>query len=293
METSHDAYPQNNLTWRILHKAQKNSYAVGAFNCYNDDGVLAVIRAAEAKKSPAIIQLFPWTLHFQGPDFVRYVVARAHAASVPIAVHLDHCIDDSDVETALSLPLDSIMVDASGLEPETNIAYCSGIARRAAKLGITVEAEMGRIEGGEDGLKTMELEGLLTDPHTAQEFVRRTGVHFLAPSFGNVHGPYPPGGAEKFWQLDRLQAIGKAVGNDIPLVLHGTHPVADELFHEAMARGIVKINLNRNVRDEYTAFVGENWSKDELTQLKEKAVKVYAKSIERAMDMLRSSGKAA
>jgi fructose-bisphosphate aldolase class II len=150
-----------------------------------------------------MIQLFPWTLHFQGPEFVRYAVARAHAASVPIAVHLDHCIDDSDVETALSLPLDSIMVDASALEPETNIAYCSGIARRAAKLGITVEAEMGRIEGGEDGLKITELEGLLTDPHAAQEFVRRTGVHFLAPSFGNVHGPYPPGGAEKFWQLDR------------------------------------------------------------------------------------------
>jgi fructose-bisphosphate aldolase class II len=75
-------------------------------------------------------------------------------------------------------------------------------------------------------------------------------------------------------------------------VLHGTHPVTDELFHETMARGVVKINLNRNVRDEYTAFVGESWSKHELTQLKEKAVEVYAKSIERAMDMLRSSGKA-
>lgn len=60
-----------------------------------------------------------------------------------------------------------------------------------------------------------------------------------------------------------------------------------------MACGVVKINLNRNVRDDYTAFVGENWSKTELTQLKEKAVTVYAASIERAMDMLRSSGKAA
>lgn len=75
-------------------------------------------------------------------------------------------------------------------------------------------------------------------------------------------------------------------------MLHGTHPVTDELFHKAMACGVVKINLNRNVRDEYTAFVGENWSKNELTKLKEKAVEVYAKSIERAMDMLRSSEKA-
>jgi fructose-bisphosphate aldolase class II len=170
---------------------------------YNDDGILAVIRAAEAKKSPAIIQVFPWTLHFQGPEFVRYAISRAHAASVPIAVHLDHCIDHDDVEIALTLPLDSLMVDASTSDPETNISYCGMIAKRAAALGITVEAEMGRIEGGEDGLKTVDMEALLTDPQRAREFVERTGVHFLAPSFGNVHGPYPSGGAKKFWQLDR------------------------------------------------------------------------------------------
>lgn len=69
--------------------------------------------------------------------------------------------------------------------------------------GITVEAELGRMEGGEDGLPKLDLEGVLTDPAKAKEFVERTGVHFLAPSFGNVHGPYPPGGAEKHWQLDR------------------------------------------------------------------------------------------
>lgn len=122
---------------------------------------------------------------------------------MPIAVHLDHCIDHDDVEVALMLPLDSLMVDASTSDPESNISYCGEIARRAATLGITVEAEMGRIEGGEDGLKTVEMEVLLTDPQHAKEFVERTGVHFLAPSFGNVHGPYPAGGAEKFWQLDR------------------------------------------------------------------------------------------
>lgn len=115
-------------------------------------------------------------------------------------------MDDADIEVALTLPLDSIMVDASALDPETNIAYCGKIARRAAELGITVEAEMGRIEGGEDGLKTLDMEGLLTDPQHAREFVERTGVQFLAPSFGNVHGPYPPGGADKFWQLDRYVA---------------------------------------------------------------------------------------
>lgn len=80
---------------------------------YNTDGVLAVIRAAERKRSLAIIQRFPWTMQFQGPHFVRYVVEAAHSAGVPIAVHLDHCIKEEDVRMALEMPFDSIMVDAS------------------------------------------------------------------------------------------------------------------------------------------------------------------------------------
>lgn len=162
-----------------------------------------MIRAAESSKSAAIIQLFPWTLHFQGPDFVRFAVARAHASCVPVAVHLDHCINPKDVELALDLPLDSIMVDASTSDPEHNIAFCREIARRASERGITIEAEMGRIEGGEDGLAHVDMEALLTDPEHAAKFISKTGVHFLAPAFGNVHGPYPAGGAQKFWQLDR------------------------------------------------------------------------------------------
>ncbi|KAI0134412.1 fructose-bisphosphate aldolase [Xylariales sp. AK1849] len=240
-------FPSNNRTWQILTAAQRGGYAVGAFDCYNNDGVMAVIRAAEQKRSPAIIQLFPWTLHFQGRHFVDYVVAAAHGAIVPITVYLDHCIKDSDVEL------------------------------------------LGRIEGGEDGLATVDMETLLTEPADASEFVRRTGVHFLAPSFGNVHGPYPEGGAARFWQLDRLLEISKATG--VPLVLHGTHPISDELFRKAISCGVVKINLNRTVRDKYTPFVTAHAGSLELTELKEKSVEVYTKSIERMMDVLGSSGK--
>ena len=75
-------------------------------------------------------------------------------------------------------------------------------------------------------------------------------------------------------------------------MLHGTHPVSDELFHKAIGRGIVKINLNRNVRDDYTTFVGQEYARHELTVLKEKAVEVYVSSIARAMNMLGSSEKA-
>ena len=88
-----------------------------------------------------------------------------------------------------------------------------------------------------------------------------------------------------------MAEIHQAIPN-VPLVLHGTHKVSDELFHLARKHGMVKINLNKTVRDEYTEFVAKNAGKLELTSLKAQAVNVYARSIERAMkDILGSAGK--
>lgn len=169
---------------------------------YNDDGVISVIRAAEAVRSPAIIQLFPWTVKFQGPHFVRYVVDAAHSASVPIAVHLDHCIKEADIRQALELPFDSIMVDASVHDADENIRQVKEITKIANSKGIAIEAEMGRIEGGEDGLPNVDLDAVLTQPAGAKRFIDETGVQFLAPSFGNVHGGYGPQGPEGIWRCD-------------------------------------------------------------------------------------------
>ena len=198
----------------------------------------------------------------------------------------------SDVETALTLPFDSIMVDASTSDTAANEAFVSGVAVRARVLGITVEAELGRIKGGEDGLAAVDLDAVLTDPGYAAEFVRRTGVHYLAPSFGNVHGGYPAAGAEACWQMDRLGRIAEVVGPATPLVLHGTHPVSDQLFREAVSKGVVKVNLNRTVRDGYSTFVAENVGKIEFTRLTEQAVEVYAQDIEGMMGVLGSVGRA-
>ncbi len=254
---------------------------------------MAVIKAAENKKSPAIIQLFPWTLHFQGPLFVKYVIEYAHSANVPIAVHLDHCIKSSDVEIALSLPVhfDSIMIDASTSDHDSNINVCREYVQRAVQLGICVEAEMGRIEGGEDGLPHVDMDTIFTDPEQATRFVHDTKVHFLAPSFGNIHGPYGSGGAEKAWDLKRLSSIHEKLPASFPLVLHGTHPVSDELFKKAI-KCVCKINMNRTVRDDYTRFVAENAGKLELTELKMKGVEIYTKSIERMMDVFGSTNRA-
>ena len=84
-------------------------------------------------------------------------------------------------------------------EPEENIEYCRKIMEQAKAKGIAVGTEIGRITGGEDEiLDASHLEEILSDPQHAEEYTRRTGVHFLEPSFGNTHGPYPEGGSEKY-----------------------------------------------------------------------------------------------
>ncbi|KAF2182379.1 fructose-bisphosphate aldolase [Zopfia rhizophila CBS 207.26] len=267
------SFPENNRTWQILKHASENNYAVGGYCVYNTDGVLAVIKAVEQKSSPTIIQLFPWSMHFQGAHFVRYVVEAAHAATVPIAVHLDQCIKESDVNLALTLPFDSIMIDASNADTEASISFCKRIREQAQALGIAVEVELSRIEGGEDGVPAVEIQG----------------VHLLAPSFGNVHGIYPGGDAENCWQLDRLRAISKSVGDRTFLALHGTRTVSNELLLQAVSCGVRKVNLNRTVRDGYTQFIAENSGQLELTTLKEKAVEVYARDIADMMGVFGSS----
>jgi fructose-bisphosphate aldolase class II len=254
-------------------------------------------------------------MHFQGPAFIKFAAEVAHAASVPISIHLDHCLKPSDADMALECAFDSIMVDGSMFDEDENIKYVRSVVDKAKEKGMTVEAELGRMEGKEDGLPQLDMESVWTDPQAAVDFVAQTGVHFLAPSFGNVHGPYPPGGAEKHWQLDRqvcpprnilvlmesqtdsmpisLEKIHKMLGNDIPLVLHGTYPLSDDMVRVGMRNGMRKINQNRNVRDGYHKYIEENCSKVELTTLQTQGVEIYSKDIERLMvEVLGSAGKA-
>lgn len=251
------------------------------------------MRAAEANNSPALIQFFPWTIHFQGRHFIQFAADLAHSACVPIALHLDHCIEPKDAELALQLPFDSIMVDGSLFSEEENIAYVKSIVQKAEKVGQTVEAELGRMEGGyKDVLEVAEGSGVFTEPEAAGRFVRETGVHFLAPSFGNVHGPYPEGGAEKWWQMERLEGIRKEVGDAVPLVLHGTHPLSDTMLRKGIDTGFAKVNQNKRVRLRYMKFLEEEAGKIELTSQQEKGIQIYAEEIGEMMKLLDSAGKA-
>jgi fructose-bisphosphate aldolase class II len=255
------------------------------------EGIIATVRAAEAKKSPAMILLFPWAMQYANNLLVNLAADACRSASVPVTLHMDHAQDPAVIRAAADTgKFDSIMVDMSHYEKEENLAKTRELVKYCEERGIATEAEPGRIEGGEDGvMDTADLEGMLTSPEEAQEFVD-TGITWLAPAFGNVHGNYGPRGIRL--EYDRLAAVEKAVGSQVQLVLHGTDDYTEEHFHCCMSYGIRKININKAMNREMVQVQKEKAGNAPVSQVIEESTLRMQKAIEKFMDIFNSTEKA-
>ena len=186
----------NNRAVKMLNAAAAGKYGVLGVVSYNMETVIGSIRAAEKKNAPIQILLFPWAFNYS-TLFVDFCAHAARKATVPVVIHMDHAQDPEIIKKAASHmaddgtpAFDSIMVDMSHHEKEENLALTKELVALCHSKGIATEAEPGRIEGGEDGVKdTAELEGMMTTAEDVDDFVA-TGIDFLAPAFGNVHGDY-------------------------------------------------------------------------------------------------------
>ena len=190
----------------LLKRAEEKNIGCGAFSVGNMEMVKGAIRAAEELNKPIILQIAEVRLknsplHLMGPMMVQ----AAKEAKVDVAVHLDHGLTFETVDKALGLGFTSVMLDASTLPFEENIAR---------KYGATVEAELGLVGGSEDGSCDHGIR--CTDPDDAVVYARETGIDALAVAIGNAHGNYPVAPTLAF---DVLEKIHEKV--DIPLVLHG------------------------------------------------------------------------
>lgn len=140
-------------TKEMLLKAQKENYAVGAFNVENMEMVQAVLAAAEELQAPVIMQTTPSTVKYAGLDFIMQMVkAAAERASVPVAIHLDHGSSFELAMQALRTGYTSIMIDGSHSVFEENIAVSKRVVDSCAPSDIPVEAELGKVGGKEDDL---------------------------------------------------------------------------------------------------------------------------------------------
>ena len=237
-----------------------------------------------------MILLFPWAQNYSGSILAAAAASSARSASVPVTVHLDHAQTPETIKYAADTGcFDSIMVDMSHHDKVENLRLTKELTAYCHERGIATEAEPGRIEGGEDGVKdTAELEGMMTTPEEAEEFVA-TGIDWLAPAFGNVHGLYGPRGIQlEYERLEKIQAA--VVGKGTRLVLHGTDGFDQRIYGECITRGITKVNINRNVNRRYTEMQKEG--RFGLTELIERGTSAMQGEIELCMDQLGSTGKA-
>lgn len=280
-----------NRALAIVDAANAGGYAVAATCCYNLEGIIASVRAAEAKRSPVIIQLFPHAIEFADGLLVHAAREAADKASVPVAVHMDHAQSPEIIKRAAELGgFDGIMVDMSHYGDEENMAKTKELVAFLHARGIIVEAEPGRIDGGEDGVEdTGDLGGVLTSPEQADEFVA-LGIDWLAPSFGNVHGGYGPEGP--LLDYGRLTRIYQGTKGKVQLVLHGSNDFDEELFQECIERGVAKCNINGAMNERFIEVLREKAGLVPLTTVIEEGTLAMQKVVETHMDWLGSAGKA-
>lgn len=232
----------------MLTVAQKNGFAVPAFNIGSGQILKAVIESANEKQAPVILAIHPSELDFLEDSFVASCIEEANKSKVPMVIHLDHGSSKEEVLRAIRCGFTSVMIDGSHLPYEENIAICKEIVDIAKPLNVSVEGELGTIgttgTSGEGGANEI----IYTDPKLAKDFVEKTGVDTLAVAIGTAHGIYPKGMKPEL-KLDLLKEIRDAV--DVPLVLHGGSSNPDEEIAQSVRLGVSKINISSDIKAAY------------------------------------------
>ena len=286
---------------KFVQAARDNGYAVGGFNTNNLEWTQAILRAAEAKKAPVLIQTSMGAAKYMG----GYKVARNLIANlvesmgitVPVAIHLDHGHYEDALE-CIEVGYTSIMFDGSHLPVEENLKLAKDVVEKAHAKGISVEAEVGTIGGEEDGIIG---KGELAPIEDAKAMVE-TGIDFLAAGIGNIHGPYPANW--KGLHLDHLQKLTEAVPG-FPIVLHGGSGIPDEQIQAAIKLGVAKVNVNTECQIAFanaTRKFARDYEANEAEYDKKKlfdprkfladGVKAIQASVEERIDVFGSEGKA-
>lgn len=230
---------------KILSVANQHGFAVPAFNAGSGQLLEAVMQACEELQSPVMIAIHPDELSFLTDSFVDQVKYYANHTKLPVCIHLDHGASYEQVIHAIQLGFTSVMIDASHLPYEENVAITQKVVAAAHPVGVSVEAELGTIGDTGNSIEGGVTEVIYTDSDVAQDFVERTGTDSLAVAIGTAHGIYPKN-IKPHLRHDILEEITKKVS--IPLVLHGGSSNPDEEIAKAVKMGINKINISSDIK---------------------------------------------
>jgi fructose-bisphosphate aldolase class II len=244
----------------ILDVANAHNFAIPAFNISDWAMFNGVMDISEELAAPVIIAIHPDEVSHITTDLIPAMHSRAHRSSVPVAIHWDHGGTYEQIITAIRAGFTSVMIDASLLPFDENVALTRKVVDAAHAVGIQVEGELGTIGANDSYGESGAVEIIYTNPRDAVRFIEETGVDSLAIAIGTSHGLYP---ADKNPELrhDLLQEIKAATG--IPLVLHGGSANPDAELRRAVELGINKINISSDIKVAYHNRMREVLGTDE------------------------------
>ena len=281
-----------------LQKAKREKFAIGAFNVGNLETFKSIAQAAANKRSPVIIESSPGETAWMGADNV-VDLARNYSwdFNIPILINLDHAETFEDCRKAVTEGYDLIHFDGSKLPREMNVQILKQVVQLCRAKDLTVEGEMDHIQGSSEvhqGSAAAEAaKGKFTDPKAAKEFVEQTGIDIFASFFGNVHGVFS--GGDENLHLDILEQLADLLPQTY-FSLHGGSGIPDNQVQEAIKRGIVKVNVNTEMRqafkDTLEKILEEYPEEYAMYKVEQPVVEAVQKIVEHKMDVFGSSGKA-
>ena len=243
---------------KMLRKAFDEHYAVGQFNINNVEWTSAVLEEAEKTRTPVILGVTSSAAKYMGGWHTVVGLVKGLMEdlkiTVPVALHVDHGGSFEVCKAAIDAGFTSVMIEGSKRPIDENIAVVKKVVDYAHARGVSVEAELGKVGGQEDNVVA---ETMYADKDECVRMVKETGVDFLAPALGSVHGPYH---GEPKLGFKEMKEIAEAT--NIPLVLHGGSGIPNEQLRMAIDRGTAKININTECQQAWTAIVREVLAKD-------------------------------
>ncbi|SDZ41297.1 fructose-bisphosphate aldolase, class II [Evansella caseinilytica] len=229
----------------MLSVAQAEGFAVPAFNAGSGQLLTAVMEVAEEQQAPLMVAIHPDELSFLTDSFVAQARWLANNSKLPVCIHLDHGASFDHIMHAIQIGFTSVMIDASHLPFEENIAVTRKVVEAAHAVNVSVEAELGTIGDTGNTVEGGVSEVIYTDSKAAKAFVERTDVDSLAVAIGTAHGIYPKHIKPEL-KLDILAEITQEV--HVPLVLHGGSSNPDSEIRRAVELGINKINISSDIK---------------------------------------------
>ena len=281
----------------IFKKAKDNKYAIGAFNVSNLEQLKGIIQAAQNLQSPVIVATSKGESVFVGKKQIKALVAvYREETDLPVILHLDHGKSFEVVKEAIEAGYDSIHFDGSKLDFEENIEMTKKVVDFAREKNVkNIEGELGYLRGTSSMQDDVEIKKEdLTDPKQALEFIERTGIDNLAISIGNVHGIFKSNKNPHLF-LDRLEEINSEVGDKVGLVLHGGSGTPEEDVKKAIELGVVKVNVNTELRLAYSKtlneFMQNNPEQTTPYKIMPTVVEAIQKVVEDKMKLFKSDNK--